>query len=162
MINLSLAMRPNPHDPDAPKKCYGVAQRVETMNMETFAKHIATHGSVYGRGDIVAILYQAVDCMREMLLEGKRISLGALGDFYISLKSEGADTKADYDPTVHIKSVNVNWSPGEDFQNLKRDAVFNIVASRREASLVIKAIKSDQTSVDLSKKAEDEDDAPAA
>ncbi len=151
MINLSLAMRANPRDPEAAKKCYGVAQRVETMNLETFAKHIATHGSVYGRGDVVAILYQAVDCMREMLLEGKRISLGALGNFYISLESAGADTKADYDPNIHIKSVNVNWSPGEDFVNLKRDAVFNIVASRRDAKKVIKAIKNDEKTVDLGK-----------
>ena len=45
------------------------------MIIEKFAKHITSHGSVYSRADISAILYIAVDCMREMLLEGKKIRL---------------------------------------------------------------------------------------
>ena len=157
MINLSLAMRPNPRDPEAPKKCYGTAQRTVTVKVEDFAKHIAQHGSVYSRDIIMGVLVKAVDCMRELLLDGKRISLGALGDFYISLRGSGADKKSDYDPNIHIEAVNVNWAPGEDFTDLKKDAVFNIVASRREASLVIKAIKNGETTVNIGKEEEEGD-----
>ena len=35
--------------------------------------------------DLAAILYLTVDCMREQLLEGKKIRLGDLGDFSVSL-----------------------------------------------------------------------------
>ena len=55
-----------------------MAQYTEVMNIERFARHIATHGSVYSRADISAILYMAVDCLRELLLEGKKIRLGDL------------------------------------------------------------------------------------
>ena len=41
------------------------------MGIERFARHIADHGTTYSRADIMAILYMAVDCMREQLLEGK-------------------------------------------------------------------------------------------
>ena len=34
-----------------------------------------------------------VDCMREQLLEGKKIRLGDLGDFSILLSSKGAEFK---------------------------------------------------------------------
>ena len=40
-----------------------------------------------------AILYMTVDCMREQLLEGKKIRLGDLGDFSILLSSKGAEFK---------------------------------------------------------------------
>ena len=40
-----------------------------------------------------AILYMTVDCMREQLLEGKKIRLGNLGDFSILLSSKGAEFK---------------------------------------------------------------------
>ena len=34
----------------------------DVMTIEKFAKHITSHGSVYSRADISAILYMAVDC----------------------------------------------------------------------------------------------------
>ena len=46
------------------QKAYAIAQYTEVMNIEKFARHIATHGCVYSRADISAILYMAVDCMR--------------------------------------------------------------------------------------------------
>jgi len=39
--------------------------------------------------EISAILYITVDCMREQLLEGKKIRLGDLGDFSLLLGSKG-------------------------------------------------------------------------
>ena len=57
-------------------KAFAVAQVTEVMPIEKFARHIADHGCVYSRADISAILYLAVDCMREMLLEGRKVRLG--------------------------------------------------------------------------------------
>ena len=51
------------------------------MDINRFAEHIASHGCVYKRADIVAILTMAVDCMREQLLGGQKIQLGDLGGF---------------------------------------------------------------------------------
>ena len=118
------------------------------MTIEKFAKHITSHGSVYSRADISAILYMAVDCMREMLLEGKKIRLGDLGDFSLLLASKGAET-ADKFTAQNITNVKVQWEPGQQFKNLLDDAEFNLVASRSAQAAVLKAIREGKTSVDL-------------
>ena len=56
------------------QNAFAVAQYTGVMNIDKFARHISSHGSVYSRADIAAILYLTVDCMREQLLEGKKRS----------------------------------------------------------------------------------------
>ena len=130
------------------QNAFAIAQYADVMTIEKFAKHIATHGCVYSRADISAILYMAVDCMRELLLEGKKIRLGDLGDFSVSLQSKGAES-ADKFSAQNITGVNVNWECGSEFKNLLTDAEFNLVASRSAQAAVLKAIKAGETVVDL-------------
>ena len=130
------------------QNAFAIAQYTDVMNIEKFARHIATHGSVYSRADIAAILYLAVDCMREQLLEGKKIRLGDLGDFAINLTSKGAET-ADKFSAQNITGVNVVWTPGMEFKDLLADAEFNLVASRNAQAALLKAIKAGQTTVDI-------------
>ena len=130
------------------QKAFAIAQYSDVMTIDKFARHIATHGSVYHRADIAAILYLAVDCMREQLLEGKKIRLGDLGDFSILLASKGAET-ADKFTAQNITNVKVQWEPGQQFKNLLDDAEFNLVASRSAQAAVIKAIREGKTNVDL-------------
>lgn len=148
-INYSIAMYQNPQDPDAPKKAYAKAQYTDILTLDKFAEHIASHGSKYNRADIHAVLIQTVDCMREMLLEGKRIELGDLGVFSVGIQSQGADKLEDFNPAIHIERLNVNWMPGSRFLNLLESAVFNLVPSRRAAKLLLKSIKAGDTTVDL-------------
>lgn len=149
MINYSITMRTNPLDDSQPKKAYACAQYSEIMDIVQFAEHIASHGCVYKRADIVAILTMAVDCMREQLLAGQKIGLGDLGDFYVSIRSMGTDSASAYNPAVHVKSLKVNWSCGKRFQNLLQDAEFNLVPTRRAAKKLVKALKAGDTTVDL-------------
>ena len=130
------------------QNAFAISQYTDIMTIEKFAKHITSHGSVYSRADISAILYIAVDCMREMLLEGKKIRLGDLGDFSLLLTSKGAED-ADKFTSQNITGVRVQWEPGQEFKNLRDDAEFNLVASRSAQAAVIKAIKEGKTSVDL-------------
>ena len=130
------------------QNAYAIAQYADVMTIEKFAKHISTHGCVYSRADISAILYMAVDCMREQLLEGKKIRLGDLGDFSVSLTSKGAETAKAF-TTQNITGVNVVWDCGQEFKNLLADAEFNLVASRSAQAAVLKAVKAGNTTVDL-------------
>ena len=130
------------------QNAFAISQYTDVMTIEKFAKHITSHGSVYSRADISAILYMAVDCMREMLLEGKKIRLGDLGDFSLLLGSKGAET-ADKFTAQNITQVKVQWEPGKEFKNLLDDAEFNLVASRSAQAAVLKAIKEGKTNVDL-------------
>ena len=130
------------------QNAFAIAQYADVMTIEKFAKHIATHGCVYSRADISAILYMAVDCMRKQLLESKKIRLGDLGNFSVSLQSKGAES-ADKFSAQNITGVNVNWECGSEFKNLLTDAEFNLVASRSTQVAVLKAIKVGETVVDL-------------
>ena len=141
------------------QNAYAIAQYADVMTIEKFAKHISTHGCVYSRADISAILYMAVDCMREQLLEGKKIRLGDLGDFSVSLSSKGAET-ADKFSAQNITGVNVVWDCGQEFKNLIADAEFNLVASRSAQAAVLKAIKNGENVVDLNAKTEGDNTDP--
>ena len=135
------------------QNAYAIAQYADVMTIEKFAKHISTHGCVYSRADISAILYMAVDCMREQLLEGKKIRLGDLGDFSVSLQSKGAETAKAF-TSQNITGVNVVWDCGQEFKNLLVDAEFNLVAPRSAQAAVLKAVKAGETVVDLNAKSD--------
>lgn len=136
-------------------RAYAVAQYSDIMNIEKFAKHISEHGCVYSRADISAMLYMAVDCMREQLLDGKKIRLGDLGDFSISLVSKGADSADKFNSGIHITGINVVWDCGQEFKNLIADAEFNLVASRAAQAAVLKAVKAGETVVHLNSNEDD-------
>lgn len=159
-INYSIAMYSNPLDGKAPKKAYAKSQYTNILTLDKFADHIAGHGSKYNRADIYAVLMQTVDCMREMLLEGKRIEMGDLGVFSVSIQSQGAESLDAFNPALHIEQLNVNWVPGERFRHLIDSAVFNLVPSRRAAKILLKSIKAGETTVDLT--GGDSDNSPEA
>ena len=130
------------------QKVFAVAQYAEVMDLSKFAKHISTHGCVYGHADINAVLNIAVDHIREELLEGKKIRLGALGDFYITLSSNGVADASTF-TAQNITDVKVQWEPGPDFKNLINEAEFNLVAPRSAQAKLIKAVTEGKDSVDL-------------
>ena len=149
MINYSIYLRTNPMDKEEAPKAYGVAQYNSVMTIDKFAAHIASHGCVYSRADIAAVLTLAVDCLYEQLLAGQKIELGDLGAFCISLNCKGADSAEEFNPAVHIKRVKARWEMGDKFLNLTNEAVFHLVANRKQQAAVLKAVKSGDTTVDL-------------
>ena len=155
MLDYSVSARYNPMEKNEPAKYYASAQTNSVMNLNQFAKHIATHGSVYRRADIAAVLTMAVDCLREMLLNGTKVQLGDLGNFYVTFSSEGALTANEFNPDIHIKKVNVNWERGIDFLHLKEDATFNQVAIRSVQKKVLKAVKNGESTVTIVEEEED-------
>ena len=148
MINYSIAIlssKPGTKKADIKEtKAYGMAQSSGNVDINGFARHIANHGCVYSRGDIVGLLTQAVDCLKELLLEGKRVKLGDLGDFQARLKSKGAKTTDDFNAS-YIEAVNVSWEPGKPFQNLRSEASFQLVPSRVAQADAIEVIRNEDT-----------------
>ena len=130
-------------------KVYATAQYNNVMSLDKFAAHIASHGSVYSRADIAAVLTLAVDCLHEQLLAGQKIELGDLGAFCISLNCKGAESAEEFNPEVHVKRVKVRWEMGDKFLNLTEEAEFNLVANRKQQAAVLKAVKAGDTTVDL-------------
>ena len=140
MIDYSVFMMGNPMDVDAAQKAYAKAQVSEIMPFSQFVKHIADHNGVFTRGTVKGVIADMCECLVEMLLEGKKVQLAELGNFWISIGSEGES---------NITAVNIVFTPGEDFQNLRSRAAFNPVASRIAQAATLKAEKAGKGTVDL-------------
>ena len=148
MIDYSVYMQPNPIDETAAPKAYAKAQMRENMSFTKFVNHIASHNGVFSRGTVKGVLSDACLCLVEQLLEGKKVQLGELGNFWISLASNGAETMESFSAS-NIKEVNIVFTPGEDFENLRGRAEFNLVASRVAQAATLKTEKTGGTTVDL-------------
>ena len=147
MINFSVFMLPNPQDESKPAKAYAKAQVKEVMTFRQFVAHIAEHGG-HKRGQVKGVLSDMCSCLVEQLLEGKKILLDDLGDFWLSLSSEGAESTEAF-TAKNITGVKIIFTPGEDFENLLGRAEFNLVASRFAQAATLKAEKAGETTVDL-------------
>ena len=77
------------------------------MTLDKFCYHIASHGCVYSRADIQAILILAVDCLREHV-ERTADTDGRSGVFSNSIRSLGAHSMAEF-TVENITEVNVLW-----------------------------------------------------
>lgn len=148
MIDYSVYMQPNPLDGSAAPKAYAKAQMRELMTFSKFVSHIANHNGVFSRGTVKGVISDACSCVVEQLLEGKKVQLGELGYFWISLTSNGAETLDSF-TAANIKAVNIVFTPGEDFENLLSRAEFNVVASRVAQVATLKTEKAGGTTVDL-------------
>ena len=142
MIDYSLGLRSsNPGEENSEKKVYAFAQAREVLTLKALARHISSHGSPFTRDITTGVLLKAVDCIREELLEGKKVQLGDLGAFYLTLSSEGAEDAEKFNPAVNITRVNVRWEQGEEFGNLISEATFNLVETRKEQREARKQLK---------------------
>ena len=148
MIEYSIYMMGNPIKPEEPQKAYAKNQVREIWDLNKFCKHIASHNAGYSRGMVKAILSDMCDCIVEQLLNGNKIKLGEFGVFSISINCEGAESLEKF-TEENIKSVNIKFNPGVDFENLVGQAEFKLVASRAGQAALLKAEKANETTVDL-------------
>ena len=148
MINYSITIMsttPGTKKADITEtKAYGTAQMTEKLSLDAFAEHISDHNSPFSKGVVKGILTDAVSCLREMLLEGKRVALGDLGTFGVELATEGARTVDEFS-AQNIKKVNVRWEPGKKFKNLRDVAQFQLVPTRLAQADAIEVVKNEDT-----------------
>ena len=71
------------------KLWYATAVSDREMSFEDFVTHISEHNSPYSRGTIHGVLMDTLDCLKELILDGKSVRLGDLGLFSIGMSSHG-------------------------------------------------------------------------
>ena len=140
-------MKQNPINPEKEPMAYARAQVSEVMSFRDFTQHIADHGG-YTRGKVKGVLSDMCTCLVEMLLAGKKVQLDELGDFWLSLTSNGAESCEAFS-AANITGVKILFTPGVDFDNLRSRAVFQSVASRAAQAAILKAEKKGDKTVDL-------------
>ena len=76
------------------KLWYATAVTDREMTFEEFVSHIAEHNSPYSRGTVHGVLMDTLDCLQELILDGKSVRLSDLGLFSIGMSSKGETEKA--------------------------------------------------------------------
>ena len=140
-IKYSVAMMQNPAHPEEPQKAYANIQLNGIVSLGQLAQHIREHGSPYTRDVILGVITAIVDHTREFLVQGYKVDLGDLGSFIPSLSSEGTLPGVDGDgnpktalqmfTSDNIKDVKVNYGMTSIFSDLRKDAIFEKVISRK-------------------------------
>ena len=94
---------------------YATAVINREVSFEEFISHIASHNTPYSRGTIKGLTTDVLDCLQELILDGKSVRLGDLGLFSIGISSRGETTAAkvtaDSVQDVHLILRNTkSWS----------------------------------------------------
>ena len=75
------------------KLWYATAVSDREVGFEDFVTHISEHNSPYSRGTVHGVLMDTLDCLKELILDGKSVRLSDLGLFSIGMTSRGETTK---------------------------------------------------------------------
>ena len=88
------------------------------MNFEEFVDHISSHNSPYSRGTVHDVMMDMLDCLKELILDGKSVRLGDLGLFSIGMSSRG-EVSRDKVTSASVEGIHLlvkntkNWSNSE-------------------------------------------------
>ena len=78
----------------------------ESLDIEALAKHMSDHHTPYSPGVIKGVLTDMVNCIKELVLDGKNVKLDDLAIFSCGIiPNHGADKPEDFKVSTHIKGV---------------------------------------------------------
>ena len=77
-------------------KWFARAVSDETFDLAKLAEHMSKHNSPYSGGVIKGVLSDMVDCIKELLLDGKCVKIDDLAIFGVGIRSKAADTLEEF------------------------------------------------------------------
>ena len=89
-------------------KYYARAYHDQTITLEDLAEHMSLHNTVFTKGTIHGVLMDMVACVRELLLDSKKVKLDNLAIFSLGLQSKPADTLEEFSASTNIVKAYIN------------------------------------------------------
>ena len=89
MIELNLTQNNNENLPGTKGKYYPRVEYKETYDIDKLAEHMRAHDCGFGKGIIIGVLTQAVECIRHLVLDGNTVKLKNLGIIKASVEGNG-------------------------------------------------------------------------
>ena len=79
----------------------------ETVELSTLAEHMAKHNTPFSKGVIAGLLIDMVECVKELLLQGKNVKIDDLAIFSIGIRNTkgGAESEEKFIVTKNIAGV---------------------------------------------------------
>lgn len=75
------------------KMWYATTVTDREVSFEDFVTHVSEHNSPYSRGTVHGVLMDTLDCLQELILDGKSVRFADLGLFSIGMTSKGVESK---------------------------------------------------------------------
>ena len=122
-IKFKTQPRKNPQDMVAPEKFYAAAISNGETDMESLAEMIA-YQSTLTDTDCYAVLRSLEHNIVNELRQGRIVKLGSLGNFQVSISSEGKITPEDVSAADITKS-RILFRPGKKLRNLLGTLSYN-------------------------------------
>lgn len=103
----------------------------ETFNIETLAKHMASHNTPYSAGVIKGVLADMISCIKELILDGKNVKLDDLAIFSVGIVSKkGAASAAEFSLADNVKGLKLRARATGELSN----AQINLEGQLKETS----------------------------
>ena len=84
-----------------PTACIGTRQLAEIIQRNCTVK----------KSDVMAVLEELVEVMKDQMQDSKRVKLDGFGSFKIGIESKGAQTAAKYSVAEHVTGLHVVFMP---------------------------------------------------
>ena len=106
-------------------KWFARAVSDETFDLAKLAEHMSKHNSPYSGGVIKGVLSDMVDCIKELLLDGKNVKLDDLAIFSVGIRSKGAASVAAFNVAEYVSGLKLRARATGNLSTstLKQDAV---------------------------------------
>lgn len=104
------------------KLWYGsVKHEQPTMELDDLSEHMSKHNSPFSKGLIKGILTDMVACIKEMVLQGRKVKINDLAIFSLKVKSKGESDPKEWTVAKNITNVHLNARATGEFtiDNLK-------------------------------------------
>lgn len=122
-VKYTIAERPIPGNPAAPKKWYAMAKSDGELTFRDLSKEIAQGSTTVSDTDVMAVLNDLIKILGRNLANGKIVRFGDFGSFQMTISSEGALKEKDFNSSL-IKSSKIQFRPGKDLKDMTKTLSF--------------------------------------
>lgn len=96
-------------------KWYARIKNMGTVTFEEMIEHMTEHNLGYPRGTIQGVMMGFIDCLTELLAQGKKVELGDLGTFSLNIRNkEGANSYSDFSAAENIDSCAMQFQASRE------------------------------------------------
>lgn len=121
-VQYVVVEKRNSFESDAQTKFYGLAKSSGETSIRKLAKRIAKISTVSSI-DTMAVLEALLEVIPEELTEGNIVRLGDFGSFHAKIKSDGSETRDDFNSSL-IQKTKIVFKPGKIVKNVLNDVEY--------------------------------------
>lgn len=93
---------------------YARVKNMGTVSFDEMIDHMTEHNLGFPRGTVNGVMMGFIDCLTELLAQGKKVELGDLGTFSLNLRNkEGAKAYKDFNAQENIDSCAMQFQPSQ-------------------------------------------------